>query len=215
MSRTGKSWLVAGGWVVVPLVGCMQPVGPDGNRNPSPERLDETAQSVLARCGWSERVGDGLGLWASIARQRLYGLRRGRVDFVYFCSTAANGAGQEEGSFCTPLGWHEIADKIGTGLPTGAVLRDRQFTGEIWSPGDDEGRDRILTRILWLRGLEPGRNAGPGLDSYERYIYIHGTSAESRLGAPASYGCIRLSNADVKRLFDEVGVGTRVLITAD
>ncbi len=179
------------------------------------ETSDSEARRVLERYDWPRRVDDRLGLWVSVGRQRLVGVEGGRVAFEYVCSTAANGVGQAEGSRCTPLGWHEVAERIGDGRPSGAVFRDREFTGEVWSSGSADGRDLILTRILRLRGLESGRNAGPGVDSYDRYIYIHGTPAEERLGRPASAGCIRLSNRDVMAVFERVPSGTPVLITAD
>ena len=133
----------------------------------------------------------------------------------YPVSTAANGVGEASGSHCTPRGRHRIAEKIGAGLPLGSAFRARQPTGEIWTPELDAanpGRDWILTRILWLEGLEPGRNQGGSVDTNARYIYIHGTHEEHRLGTPASHGCIRMANADVAELFDRVEVGTPVTI---
>lgn len=133
----------------------------------------------------------------------------------YPVSTAANGAGEQNGSHCTPRGRHRIAEKIGAGAPLCSAFKSRQPTGEIWTPElDDEnpGRDWILTRILWLEGLEPGRNQGDGVDSHARYIYIHGTNEEHMIGSPASHGCIRMKNADVVELFDLVSVGTEVRI---
>lgn len=133
----------------------------------------------------------------------------------YPVSTAANGVGEASGSHCTPRGRHRIAEKIGAGLPLGSAFRARQPTGEIWTPELDAanpGRDWILTRILWLEGLEPGRNQGGSVDTHARYIYIHGTHEEHRLGTPASHGCIRMANADVAELFDRVEVGTPVTI---
>lgn len=133
----------------------------------------------------------------------------------YPVSTAANGLGEESGSYRTPRGRHRIAEKIGAGQPLFAVFRARVPTGEIWTPALDAecpGRDWILTRILWLEGLEPGRNAGGNVDSHARYIYIHGTSEEHRLGSPASHGCVRMANADVADLFALVEAGTEVRI---
>lgn len=133
----------------------------------------------------------------------------------YPVSTAVNGVGEAEGSYCTPRGRHRIAEKIGAGLPLGSAFRSRQPTGEIWTPELDAanpGRDWILTRILWLDGLEPGKNQGGSVDTHARYIYIHGTHEEHRLGTPASHGCVRMANADVAELFDLVDVGTPVTI---
>lgn len=133
----------------------------------------------------------------------------------YPVSTASNGAGEQNGSYCTPRGRHRIADKIGAGAPLCAAFKSREWTGEIWTPELDAahpGRDWILTRILWLDGLEPGRNKGGTVDTHNRYIYIHGTNEEHKLGTPASHGCIRMKNADVAELFDFVDVGTEVRI---
>lgn len=133
-------------------------------------------------------------------------------------STARNGAGEQEGSFCTPRGVHRIAQKIGEAAPLFAVFKARVATGEIWTPqldAEEPGRDWILSRILWLDGLEPGRNQGGNVDSHERYIYIHGTNEEGKIGTPVSHGCIRMRNADVVTLFDQVAVDTRVNIRED
>jgi L,D-transpeptidase catalytic domain len=174
-----------------------------------PLEVRERLESV----GWHERVGTGLGLWVTARWQRLIGIEDGVVRFVYPCSTAAKGLGNEDGSNQTPLGWHQIVERIGDGLPEGAVLSERKFTGRVWQPGQVTEKDFVLTRILWLRGLERGINLGGGVDSHERYIYIHGTPAEGKIGEPASMGCVRLKNRDVISLFDDVGNGTPVLIT--
>ena len=134
----------------------------------------------------------------------------------YPVSTAANGLGEREGSYCTPRGRHRIAEKIGAGAPLWSAFKARVPTGEIWTPQLDQehpGRDWILTRILWLEGLEPGKNRGGTVDSHQRYIYIHGTNEEHRIGTPASHGCIRMKNADVADLFERVKVGTEVRIS--
>jgi hypothetical protein len=133
----------------------------------------------------------------------------------YPVSTAANGPGEQVGSHCTPRGRHRVAEKFGEGAPLGTAFKSRQPTGEIWTPeldAENPGRDWILTRILWLEGLEPGKNQGDGVDSHARYIYIHGTNEEHKLGTPASHGCIRMRNADVAELFKLVPVGTEVRI---
>jgi len=177
------------------------------------EPVPDHVRPRLDAAGWQDRVGDRLGLWVSVGRQQLVGIEKGRVRFVYVCSTAAKGAGNRENSHQTPLGWHEIAERYGEGLPWGAIFRERKYTGKAWNPSDKTTKDFILSRILWLRGLEPGTNQGPGMDSHARYIYIHGTPAEDRLGTPSSLGCIRLSNDDVITLFDAAASGTKVLIT--
>lgn len=134
----------------------------------------------------------------------------------YSVSTAANGAGEQTGSHCTPCGRHRIADKIGAGEPLCSAFKSRQPTGEIWTPeldAENPGRDWILTRILWLEGLEAGKNKGGSVDTHDRFIYIHGTNEEHTLGTPASHGCIRMKNAEVAELFELVDVGTEVRIS--
>src|SRR5574340_539459 len=133
----------------------------------------------------------------------------------YRISSAKNGVGQENGSFCTPLGKHIIRAKIGAGQPVNTVFVRRRPTGEIYSPelgARYQGRDWILTRILWLSGCEPGFNRLGSVDTMRRYIYIHGTPDEVALGRPGSRGCVRMRNADLVELFEQVGVGTPVEI---
>lgn len=130
-------------------------------------------------------------------------------------STAANGAGERAGSYCTPRGRHLVRAKIGAGLPLDSVLVGRRPTGERYSPAlaqAEPGRDWILSRILWLSGCEPGFNRLGECDSMRRYIYIHGTPDEDFVAAPASHGCIRMRNADVVALFDQVPCYTPVEI---
>lgn len=132
---------------------------------------------------------------------------------AYPVSTAANGVGERKGSEQTPCGAHYVRARIGAGLPDYAVLRGRRFTGELWSGALSTAqpqRDWILARILWLCGLERGRNRLGDVDSQQRYIYIHGTPDTEPMGVPRSHGCIRMRIADVIALFDQVAVGTRV-----
>ena len=134
---------------------------------------------------------------------------------AYAVSTATRGPGECEGSLQTPLGLHEIRAKIGAGEPEGAVFEGRRPTGEICTPERmraEPERDWILSRILWLRGREPGRNRGAAVDSMRRYIYIHGTPDETSLGTPVSHGCIRMRNTDVIDLFERVEPGLAVEI---
>lgn len=157
-------------------------------------------------------------LWVeiSIAEQRLRLKRGDEVLQEYPVSTASNGAGEQFGSECTPRGWHKLRAKIGEGQPLNAVFVGRRPTGEIYSAelgAKHPGRDWILTRILWLSGLESGKNRLGQVDTMRRYIYIHGTPDDIELGKPGSHGCIRMRNADVVQLFDIVPVGTRVLIS--
>jgi len=130
-------------------------------------------------------------------------------------STAARGAGEQEGSEQTPRGRHRVCQKIGEGAPEGAVFVGREPTGEQCTPARfaaEPERDWILTRILWLEGLEQGRNRGGEVDTKRRFIYIHGSPDEDRIGAAASHGCIRMRNADVAALFERVDIGTPVEI---
>jgi len=136
-----------------------------------------------------------------------------RTIAVFPVSTAKNGAGELNGSECTPRGRHRIGEKIGHGLPEGAVLVSREPTGEICTPDayrSSPGRDWILTRILWLDGVEPGRNCGGDVDTRSRYIYIHGAPDEVPMGVRGSHGCVRMHNRDVCTLFDLVDEGTLV-----
>ena len=153
-----------------------------------------------------------------LARQRLVLHRRGGPVREWPVSTARNGAGERLGSEQTPRGRHVVRARIGAGLPPGAVLVGRRPTGEIWTPElsrAQPGRDWILSRILWLSGLERGRNRLGDVDTMRRYIYIHGTPDDQPLGAPASHGCIRMRNADVIELFELAPAGTQVLIRED
>lgn len=156
-------------------------------------------------------------LRVSLAEQRLELRRDEEVLRDWPVSTARNGAGELRGSECTPRGWHCIRARIGQGLPSGTVFRGRRPTGEHYDETLEQlhpGRDWILTRILWLGGLEPGFNRYGDVDTAWRYIYIHGSPDHGVTGLPASHGCIRMRNADLIELFDGVCVGTRVLIEA-
>lgn len=130
-------------------------------------------------------------------------------------ATARNGVGEREGSECTPRGWHQVRARIGDGEAPDTVFRGRRPTGEHYTPelrARMPGRDWILTRILWLSGLEPGRNRLGDVDTMRRYVYIHGAPDDDPMGVPSSHGCVKMRNEDVIRLFDLVDVGTRVYI---
>jgi hypothetical protein len=146
----------------------------------------------------------------SVPEQKMYVFNAdGEKLADYRISTSFNGTGDGRGTYATPLGRLEIANKIGSGAPLGAVFKAGRRTGEICKP-NSKGRDPIVTRILHLRGLE-SQNA----HAFGRCIYIHGTPDEKRLGKPVSYGCVRMSSSDVVELFDMVGVGTKVEITRE
>ncbi len=150
-----------------------------------------------------------------IDTQTLSLLSGGLPVLQYPVSTARNGVGEDIGSERTPRGSHVIRACIGQGLPRGAVLSARRPTGEIYTPElarQYPDRDWILSRILWLSGLEPGRNRLGHVDTFRRYIYIHGTPDSEPLGRPMSHGCIRMRNDDVIDLFDRVTAGTIVNI---
>ena len=133
-------------------------------------------------------------------------------NFSYSVSTAKNGMGNRVDSFMTPLGIHRIRQKIGGGQPKGMIFEARQATGRIADDLDIRDKDEITSRILWLDGLEEDVNRNGDCDSFARYIYIHGTSDEKRIGEPVSAGCIRMRNNDAIELFDQVLVNDLVLI---
>lgn len=145
-------------------------------------------------------------IYVSVPDQRLQ-LRKDNVPIASWpVSTSKYGLGDQPGSRKTPLGSMEIARKIGDGVPSGTVFKSRKRTGEIL-PIDAPGRDPIVTRIIWLKGLEPQNQ-----NAYARYIYIHGTPEERNIGSAVSYGCIRMRSRDVIQLFDQVGMGARVYV---
>ena len=155
----------------------------------------------------------------SIARQSLRLLdERGRELSRYLVSTARNGAGELTGSNCTPRGRHIVRARIGAGQPVNTVFVGRRPTGEVWTPAlgaKFPGRDWMLTRLLWLSGCEPGFNRLGTVDTMRRYIYIHGSPDSAPMGVPGSIGCIRMRNADIVELFDQVAPYSPVEITAD
>lgn len=154
---------------------------------------------------------EGCVLYVSVKSQRMYYVRDKELEAEYVISTAEKGLGEQTNSNRTPQGLHRIVSKIGEGVPEFGIFKARQYTGEIATP--DSARDDLITsRILWLDGLEPGVNEGPGQDSMQRGIYIHGTADEASLGTPSSHGCIRMRNSDIIRLFNKVPVGTLVVI---
>lgn len=156
---------------------------------------------------------DGDILYVSVQRQRLFHVRSGELLNEYPIATASKGLGAQVDSYRTPTGLHRVSEKLGDGVPPLGILKDRAFTGE-FADADFAGVDKdwITSRIFWLSGLEPGVNQGGSVDSYERYIYIHGTANERSVGTPSSMGCIRMKNNDVIALYDSVPVGALVVV---
>ncbi len=173
----------------------------------------------------------------SVRDQKMTLFESGRPRAEYAISTAEKGVGQKLDSYQTPLGLHRIKQKIGGERPSGAIFENREFKGEIWVPpsivpreattpkqdnrnlkeGAPATADLMTSRILWLEGMEPGVNSGNDkegclVDSYQRFIYIHGTNHEDEIGRPTSRGCIRMKNVEVIRFFDRVQEGDLVLI---
>jgi hypothetical protein len=154
-------------------------------------------------------------LFVSVKRQKIFYIKNGDVEKIFLISTAKKGLGQEIHSEKTPEGLHQIKQMIGSNLPKDAILREREYSGEIatiYTDETDVEDDFVTSRIMWLEGLESGINRGGNVDSYSRYIYIHGTPEEGLIGKPASHGCVRMKNSEVIELFDLVQVNTPVLI---
>ena len=152
-----------------------------------------------------------LFLIQSVEEQKLFVCTADKVIGEYDASTSRFGNGCREDSYKTPLGIHRIKEKIGAGAPQGRIFRHRLDTGIDWD-GESGEENLILTRILRLEGLEEGINRGPGIDSFERFVYIHGTNREELVGSPLSHGCLCLRNEDVAHLFDMVDIGTILCI---
>lgn len=151
----------------------------------------------------------------SAADQRLVFKQGNDVLLSCLVSTAKNGLGEQQGSEMTPRGRHQICQKFGEGMPANTVFVARQQTGEVYTPALAQQypqRDWILTRILWLDGLEPGKNKGGVVDSRQRLIYIHGTPDSEPMGVPLSHGCIRMRHQTLIELFDLVAIGDQILV---
>ena len=158
-------------------------------------------------------------LLVSVARQSMSLVNdAGVLIKEYPISTAKAGVGEISGSYQTPRGRHIIRAKIGAGQPENTVFVRRRPTGELWTPELAEqhpGRDWILTRILWLSGCEPGFNRLGERDTMRRYVYIHGSPDNAEMGKPGSHGCIRMHNADIVELFEQIPCYSEVLISED
>lgn len=154
-------------------------------------------------------------LYVDIPSQQMFFIKKGEIVNIYSISSSYYGTGNKVNSLMTPLGKHEIYKKLGENLPENAILKGRVWNGaiaDIIKEPIDTDFDHVTSRILWLDGLEEGKNKGPGIDSRERYIYIHGTAEEGLIGKPASDGCIRMYNKDVIELFDLVDEKAQVWI---
>lgn len=150
-----------------------------------------------------------------ISEQALYHYKNNQLAAKFAISSATNGIGSKSGSGKTPLGAHRISQKFGDNAPLGTIFKARKNTGviaKIIKEPIDVPSDSVTTRVLWLDGLEVGKNKGGSVDSKRRYIYIHGTPEEGLIGRPASHGCIRMYNQDVIKLFNETPVNTIVYI---
>jgi len=164
---------------------------------------------ILVSLAWSRGVAVPLSadLIVSVPDQVLALVDRGKLIARYSISTSKFGTGDSAASYQTPLGTLFVSAKIGDGLPPGTVIKNRIPTGEIVAV-DAPGRDPIVSRVIWLRGME-----GQNRSARDRCIYIHGTPEEHRIGTPASFGCIRMRSRDIIDLYDRVHIGTHVLIT--
>ena len=170
---------------------------------------------LLAFC--SEILTYDLSITIDVSEQRLYLEEKGSILESFPISTSKFGEGSVENSYKTPLGLHQIKEKIGSEVPENTIFISRINTSRVANiielPIDSE-EDLVTSRILWLDGLEIGANKGPGIDSFQRYIYIHGTQEEGLIGQKASHGCIRMFNSDVVYLYELVEKGTKVHIKA-
>jgi lipoprotein-anchoring transpeptidase ErfK/SrfK len=180
---------------------------------------DPLAQQYLARIkkdfGYQPQQ---LLVLVSAARQELYLIQNDKVTAANKVSTSKKGIGSTSGSDKTPPGIHRVKEKFGEGAKIGAIFKGRAYIGreaDIITEPISVNSDDVTTRILWLDGLEPGINKGEGIDSYKRYIYIHGTPEEGLIGTPASHGCIRMLNREVIEVFNKVPIGTLVVVLED
>jgi len=175
---------------------------------------NELFQRVSEACARRSRQRTKHCLCVKIGEQKLYHFDGDALEKVYTISTSLRPPSCLEHSLGTPTGLHEVAEKIGDGAPPGMVFKSRVPTGWTWmgAPPEEMLKNLVTTRILRLRGLDAGHNAGLGRDSYDRYIYIHGTNHPEKLGQPQTAGCPVLSDAEVIELFDKIPEGSLVWI---
>lgn len=191
---------------------------PDSSRKIQPPVEEESPQWKKPLGKLREKFGletNQLAIIVDVSEQRLYLVSDTQVVITYPVSTSRYGVGSKVGTNRTPLGTHRIASKKGEGDPIGTIFKARANTGKIAKIYEDTTKldqDLVTTRLIWLEGLEPGVNKGKGIDSYRRYIYIHGTPEEGLIGQPRSHGCVRMKNQDIIDLFNRVSVGTLVEI---
>jgi hypothetical protein len=169
------------------------------------EQVNETCARLGIKPG--ERI-----LVVRIDTATLQFFRKGALVKSYAVSTSRRPPSNIKNSLGTPCGLHEIAERIGAGQPPGMVFKSRRPTGQHFSELTGSDDNLVTTRILWLRGLEDGVNRGDDVDSYERYIYIHGTNREDRIGEPQSAGCVLMRNLDIVELYEDVRAGDLVFI---
>ena len=176
------------------------------------KQLIETAREYTeAKCNKSFNEV----LFVNITEQKMYYIKEGGIVKTYVISSSSYGVGNKAGSNKTPIGLHKVKQKFGEETPINGKMIGRVFYGDIATIYTDNTKsktDDVCSRILWLVGLEEGLNKGEGIDSYNRYIYIHGPAEEGRLGKPVSHGCIRMKNKEVIELYEKIKIGILVLI---
>ncbi len=176
-------------------------------------RLSPGEMECLQKHHWEKFVGQRAGVWVSVQDQMFRLVQEGSVLWETPCSTAAAGVGNLINSNKTPTGWHSINSKTGKDEPWGRIFRSGKPTKELWHPGMSTTEDLVLTRVLFLKGEEPGKNKGGDVDTFRRLVYIHGTNDEENIGKPTSHGCIRLRNSDAIMAYERIPETTPVLIT--
>jgi hypothetical protein len=215
-ARKGPTWfpVFALPAFVLLIGGIAAPVGA-GRFSPNAMPRDPMLVQVgLLKQRFPERANTAVAV-VSLSRQKLFLYRDGHLVKTYPVSTSRYGPGNQDGSYKTPLGVHYVKEKIGGDAPLGTIFKGRknmQKVAQIISNRTKTSDDYITTRILWLSGLEPGINHGEGIDSYARYIYIHGTHEEGLIGQTVSYGCIRMTNSEMIELYDQMQEDDLVLI---